>query len=128
MPRASVAAQNVAIIGSANVNLIAPCVGGIFLKQGTVINGISTAYMSGSAQQGSGVLVLCASNSFPAPQQIVTSWTLNLPNLPPGRQSVAMDIVSATVLFDGWYDLILSLTSQDPAATVDVFGLRLVVT
>lgn len=130
VPRASVATQNVAIIGSANVNNNAVCVGGVYLKAGTTIDAASEAYMSLSGGQNptSGILYLCASNTFPAPP-LVASWTL-LGGPTNGRVGVPRDPLPNPalnpVLVDGWYDFILSTFSQ--SATVEVFGLRLVVT
>ena len=86
--------------------------------------------MDGSGANGNGQILICTSNVAP-PGGIVASFTLFLSqNMPAGRIAVNSDVPSAiTVQNSGWYDILLVLNvGQDPAATVDVFGLRLVVT
>lgn len=129
-PRSTVAAQNVAIIGSVNANLLSSCVGGVYLEVGSQIQPASAAYMRASGANGSCQIIFCSSNVAP-PGGIVASFTLYLSqNMPTGRNAVPSDsLTPITLLNTGWYDIFLVLNiSQDHNATADVFGLRLVVT
>jgi hypothetical protein len=121
VPRTSVAAQNVAIIGSASANLNnGACVGGVYLKAGTTIDAASEAYMS-STGGGSGSLRL-----VDALNVLYASWTQNPASA--SRAGVACTLgQNPTVPADGWYELLLGVGNNTPD-TVEVFGLRLVVT